>query len=78
MNSYYINSYYINSYYINSYYMNSQCIINPLRIPNQLQRNKRNLISLIYKKNLPIKTRIKVIDLLSIDDLANYLFSCCH
>ena len=53
-------------------------IINALRIPNQLQRNKRNLISLIYKKNLPIKTRIKVIDLLSIDNLTNYLFSCCH
>ena len=37
-------------------------ILNALRIPNQLQRNKRNLISLIYKKNLQIETRIKVID----------------
>ena len=48
-------------------------ILNVLRIPNQLQRNKRNLISIIFKKNLSIKTRKKVIDLLSINNLTKIL-----
>lgn len=49
-------------------------ILNVLRIPNQLERNKRNLISLIYKKNLPIKIRMKVIDTLSINNLTKVLY----
>ena len=48
-------------------------VLNALRIPNQLQRNKRNLISLIYKKNLSIKTRIKVTETLSINNLTKIL-----
>ena len=36
-------------------------ILNAIRIPNQFYRNKRNLKLLIYKKNLQIKTKIKVI-----------------
>ena len=35
-------------------------ILNAIRIPNQFNRNKRNLKLLIYKKNLQIKTQIKV------------------
>ena len=35
-------------------------ILNAIRIPNQFNRNKRNLKLLIYKKNFQIKTQIKV------------------
>ena len=53
--------------------------LNAIRIPNQLQWNKQNLISLIYKKNLFIKTKIKVNDNLSTDKLMKTLyFSCYH
>ena len=35
-------------------------ILNALRIPNQFEKNKRNLISLMYQKNIQINTKIKV------------------
>ena len=50
-------------------------ILNAIRIPNQLEWNKRNLNSLIYKKNLFVKTKIKVNYNLSTDKLMKLCIS---